>query len=118
MTDKLPNRLRLVAVQRKLLRAPDAKMEAYYYGFDYTGEPAVDAILSALAWAGKGWHSTEFWNVPGEPVGYDYGPFLADREQSPADVIEAAAHEAAAELADLRERIEFLETQLGNGEAK
>ena len=118
MTDELPDRLRLTAEQRELLRAPDAKMEAYYYGFDYTGEPAVDAILSALAWAGKGWHSTKFWNVPGEPVGYNYGPFLADREQSPADVIEAAAHEAAAELADLRERIEFLETQLGNGEAK
>ena len=84
--------LRLTETQREMLRGPDARMDAYYYGFDRTGVPEIDAILSAVAYAGKGWHSTEDWY--GNPEDFNYGPFIG---QSPGDVIQAAANEAAAE---------------------
>lgn len=38
------------------------RMNAYYYGFTPTGEYAVDKILSAVAHAGKAFHSTEEWS--------------------------------------------------------
>ena len=105
MTDELPDRLRLTAKQRERLRAPYAQVGAAYFKFDRTGEPAVDAFLSAVALAGSSWPDAKAWVHADIPVKYNFGPFLADREQSPADVIEAAAREAAAEIADLRERI-------------
>ena len=46
----------------ELLTLPDdARMDAYYYGFDRTGVGPIDAILSAVATAGKGSHHTEGW---------------------------------------------------------
>ena len=36
-------------------------MNAYYYGFTPTGNADIDAILSAVAAAGKGAHHTESW---------------------------------------------------------
>lgn len=38
-----------------------ARMDAYYFGFERTGVGIIDAILSAVAIAGKGVHSTEGW---------------------------------------------------------
>jgi hypothetical protein len=37
-------------------------MNAYYYGFTPTGNEDIDAILSAVAAAGKDAHHTESWN--------------------------------------------------------
>lgn len=39
----------------------DARMDAYYYGFEWTNCGPVDAILSAVATAGKRLHLTEDW---------------------------------------------------------
>lgn len=36
--------------------------EAYYFSLDATGDPKIDAILKAVARAGKGAHNTEDWN--------------------------------------------------------
>lgn len=41
---------------------PDARMHAYYYGFVRTGIGLVDNILSAVAKAGKSYHSTDMWS--------------------------------------------------------
>ena len=38
------------------------RMNAYYFGFTPTGTEDIDAILSAVASAGKGAHHTESWN--------------------------------------------------------
>lgn len=43
------------------LDAEVGRMDAYYYSFDETGVGAVDAILSAVAQAGKNWHHTDSW---------------------------------------------------------
>jgi hypothetical protein len=93
----------LTARQRAMLTDPDSRMDAYYYGFDRTGVPEVDAILSALAWAGKCLHSTADWDDPEYNLGC--GPF--DAGQSYIEVIQAAANEAA-------ERIRALHPREGN----
>ena len=61
---------------------PDARMDAYYYSFERTGVGIIDKILSAVAIAGKGAHSTEWWD---------------DDEDKPTfvDRIQQAANEAA-----------------------
>jgi len=87
----------------------DARMQGYYIGFDRTGVGAVDAILSAVAWAGKGAHRTEDWtdesdfylNRPGLPD----APTANDLIQNAANVaaeqiraLEVVARDDAAEL--------------------
>lgn len=42
--------------------ADELRMNAYYYGFDPTGVPEIDLILSAVACAGKAYHHTEDWS--------------------------------------------------------
>lgn len=75
--------------QREILRAPDSRMDAYYYGFDRTGVPGIDAILSAVAYAGKAFHGTDQWY----DTDVNYGPITGG--MSAADLIQAAANEAA-----------------------
>ena len=72
--------------EREALYADDRRLDAYYFGFDSTGVPEVDAILSAVAYAGKGYHHTDEWGGGESRFGEDrpYG-----------DVIQAAANEAA-----------------------
>ena len=72
--------------EREALYADDRRMNAYYFGFYSTRVPEVDAILSAVACAGKSYHSTEDWGDGTSRFGDDrpYG-----------DVIQAAANEAA-----------------------
>lgn len=41
----------------------NARMGAYYYEFNRTGVGLVDAILSAVAIAGKGAHHTWDWSL-------------------------------------------------------
>ena len=76
--------------EREGLYAPDRRLNAYYFGFDSTGSPAIDAILSAVAHAGKSYHHTEGWSDEDSRWGED---------RSHVDVIQAAAHEAAAQFA-------------------
>ncbi len=40
---------------------PNARMDAYYYGFERTGVGIIDDILSAVAQAGKSFHGTDMW---------------------------------------------------------
>ena len=61
------------------------RMDAYYYGFDSTGVMEVDRILSAVARAGKAYHSTDQWAEDA------YG------EGSPENWIQSAANDAALE---------------------
>ena len=70
---------------------PDARMDAYYYGFTRTGVGLVDDILSAVAKAGKSFHGTDMWN---EEL-YDGGT-CESRIQDAAD---AAAEQIRAALA-------------------
>jgi hypothetical protein len=76
---------------------PDAaRMDAYYYGFERTGVGFIDAILSAVAIAGKGAHHTESWGAPWEgTTDYFRGhPGLPDAEDA-VDLIQKAAQQAA-----------------------
>lgn len=78
---------------------PDARMDGYYIGFDRTGCDPVDAILSAVAIAGKGSHSTDGWNnessyYAGRPGMPDIGP-----EPSANDLIQKTAERSAREIA-------------------
>lgn len=79
----------LNAEQRETLYAPNSRMDAYYYWFDRTGVPAIDAILSAVAYAGKAFHGTHQW----QDTDVNYGPITGG--MSAADLIQAAANEAA-----------------------
>ena len=57
--DLEPIKERLAAATERL--PEEARMDAYYYGFDRTGCGPVDAVLSAVAIAGKGSHNTDGW---------------------------------------------------------
>ena len=70
----------------------DPRMQAYYYGFTPTGDAAVDWVLHAVAVAGKGCHSTEFWSDAGD-AGYLASHGL--RGDSYAEAIQNAAEDAA-----------------------
>jgi len=83
--------LGLRAEERECLYAPDRRMEAYYFGFDETGVPEIDAILSAVAHAGKGYHSTEDWDDDQAGSRWSDG-------RTYVDVIQGAAYEAARRL--------------------
>ena len=63
----------------------ERRMEAYYYGFAPTGNDHVDAILEAVARAGKAYHHTEDWNDKPE-----WGDGKSEVER-----IQEAAHAAA-----------------------
>lgn len=39
----------------------ELRMNAYYYGFDPTGDEDIDLILCAVATAGKAYHETYCW---------------------------------------------------------
>lgn len=66
----------------------ERRMYAYYYGFHETGVDAVDKVLSAVAWAGKAFHHTESWTD-------ETGPFEDHRGESPVEMIQHAACDAA-----------------------
>ena len=65
----------------------DFRMDAYYFGFESTGDPKIDKILSAVACAGKAFHHTECWQDPCEWEGF--------KGSRPVDWIQNAANEAA-----------------------
>lgn len=71
------------------------RMQAYYFGFEPTGVPEIDLILSAVACAGKSFHHTEHWLDSCEPWDHHEG-------NSPAEWIHNAATKAAAAMRDAR----------------
>ena len=72
-----------------------ARFDAYYYGFEPTGVGVVDAILSAVAVAGKGAHSTESWGEASHSDDYYRNrPGLVDGD-SAEDLIQKNANQSA-----------------------
>jgi hypothetical protein len=76
---------------------PEARMNAYYYGFERTGFAVIDDVLSAVATAGKHYHGTDQWASP------DFG---TEGEPTEEEAIQAAANRGAAVLRALAERLE------------
>ena len=74
MIDLEPIKERLAAATERL--PEEARMDAYYYGFDRTGCGPVDAVLSAVAIAGKGSHNTDGWTNRDVYGYYDKRPGL------------------------------------------
>ncbi|AEJ94049.1 hypothetical protein THIBAULT_126 [Mycobacterium phage Thibault] len=68
---------------------PDARMQAYYYGFEATGLAVIDRILSAVATAGKRYHHTESWSDP-------WGDVMTEEDR-----IQMAAEESAEQIRKL-----------------
>ncbi len=70
------------------------RLHGYYFGFVPTGNDDIDRILSAVACAGKAFHSTEFWSDDG------YEPWEpTHRGSSCIEWIQNAALDAAAKVA-------------------
>ena len=72
----------------------ELRMDAYYYGFDKTGVPEIDKILSAVACAGKAYHNTEDWLD-------NCSPYDGHSGDNPVDWIQNAANEAALKFKDV-----------------
>ena len=87
----MTDRTELRPAEREVIYAPDRSLDAYYFGFDPTGVPAIDAILSAVAIAGKSCHHTDMWAEDDEWSRWGVGRSLVD-------VIQCAAYEAANKL--------------------
>jgi hypothetical protein len=81
------------------------RLEAYYYGFEPTGNDAVDKILGAVACAGKAIHNTAEWN---EELGANYDDHTG---ATPIDWIQNAANEAAS-TNPVREYLEQMDNEL------
>jgi len=62
---------------------PTETYSAYWYSLDSTGVEAIDAILKAVASAGRSYHNTEDWTE------------IDDNGKSEIDYIQEAANEAA-----------------------
>ena len=73
------------------------RLDAYYFGFDSTGNEDIDRVLSAVACAGKAYHHTE--NLT-EDIAMPYEP--SHRGGSCVEWIQNAANDAAANLAAAR----------------
>ena len=69
------------------------RMDAYYYGFEETGDRAIDELLSAIAHAGKAYHNTEGWN---DELYSDYSEHYPHLQgETVTDWIQNAANRAA-----------------------
>lgn len=88
------------------------RLDAYYFGFDSTGNEDIDRVLSAVACAGKAYHHTSDWT---EPIAKPYEP--THRGGTCAEWIQNAANDAATKLAaayreGVIEGLERLESEL------
>ena len=104
----------------------EARMDAYYYGFDRTGCGPVDAVLSAVAIAGKGSHNTDGWTDRDVYGYYDKRPGLPANPRiddwtggSAVDLIQLTAKASAEkvktlsdDLAALLDEVERLRGQI------
>lgn len=81
------------AERHALDRRGSRRLNAYFWAFDPTGEPAIDDILAAVACAGKAYHSTEDWEESIHGWGGTEGPSWWELIQNAAN----AAADAAAD---------------------
>ena len=84
------------------------RLDAYYYGFDSTGNDAIDLVLSAVACAGKAFHNTDCWADEADPSRYNERL----RGATMVEGIQNAANDAAKLLADRDAEIERLRADL------
>ena len=71
----------------RIVSRGDRWLDAYWFGFEPTGDGDIDIILGAVALAGKMYHNTESWNDDD------------DDDPTPVEIIQAAANRAAARRA-------------------
>lgn len=105
----------------------DARMDGYYIGFDRTGVAAIDAVLSAVAIAGKGAHHTEAWGddgdgyydgwpgLPPNPSGWNEA--LKDDGGSAVSLIQLAANRSAGLVRRLADALEARQPSENDREA-
>lgn len=92
----------------------NARMDAYYYGFNRTGFGPVDAVLSAVAVAGKGSHHTQSWGDDdaewfyGDRPGLPSAKGAADLIQKTADLTARSITEDLAKLHAALDAVEAL----------
>ena len=101
---------RLRDTEREELHSPTRRLDAYYYSFSETGSVPIDAILSAVAIAGKSCHNTDRWTEDDEWSRWGVGRSLVD-------VIQCAAYEAAAALLDAADRLAHMTEARDNARA-
>ncbi|MEN2749366.1 hypothetical protein [Sphingomonas sp. T9W2] len=78
-------------------------LDAYYYGFEPTGNADVDRILGAVAWAGKSYHHTEDWDETAIT-----GVSCVDNIQNAAALAAARIEALEAENERLRETLDVI----------
>ena len=110
----------LQAIQKRLAAAveplpEEARMGAYYYGFERTYCGPVDAVLSAVAIAGKGSHNTDGWTDRDVYGYYDNRPGLPANPRiddwtggSAVDLIQLTAKASAEKVKSLSDDIAAL----------
>ena len=70
---------------------PEARyMRAYFYTFEPTGVDAVDAILEAVALAGRAYHHTGQWDDCEEYGPWGYWGLIQERANAAAEAISKA----------------------------
>jgi hypothetical protein len=74
------------------------RYQAYYFGFEETKDPLIDKILSAICFAGKGYHNTAGWVEETS----DYGDYTGGSYEG---WIQTSANEAAEEITKLKEAL-------------
>lgn len=89
----------------------DARFDAYYYSFEPTGVGPVDAILSSVAVAGKGFHHTESWWDTSDFGYYKGHPGLLDAD-SAVDLIQKNAEHSADLIKTLLSRVKAAEAAI------
>ena len=97
---------RLRDTEREELHSPTRRLDAYYYSFNETGSVPIDAILSAVAIAGKSCHNTDMWTEDDEWSRWGVGRSLVDVIQCAANEAAAALLDAAAERDELAAKVE------------
>jgi hypothetical protein len=72
------------------------RFDAYYFGFEPTGVEEIDKILSAICFAGKGYHHTQDWGEEKDDYGdYKGGSYIM--------WIQNSANEAAEKFKKLKD---------------
>jgi hypothetical protein len=61
-------------------------LSAYYYGFQHTKDDYIDAILEAVAMAGKSFHSTSEWTEENDFLdGLSYAQLIQNKADEASD---------------------------------
>jgi hypothetical protein len=80
-------------------------LSAYYYGFQHTKDDYIDAILEAVAMAGKSFHSTSEWTEENDFLdGLSYAQLIqnkADEASDKHEELKAIAEKMASRLFEM-----------------